>query len=246
MSVSPRRASAPRRRAAVANSRWHCWRRERAAFSSRLPARPALARRVRAQLPHACAPAWRLAHRSGGRELFVFAGTPVVKRARSAPARQRVRPAAARAMFQQGFPSGQVPDWLQQPPPMLGSGGAPFAPPVAPTMAQAPLPSSAAGVSVLQAHSRHIWVGNLVGSITEAELHTQFSRFGPVDGISTYPGRNYAFVNMKARRGAARLCPLGLPREARRSDLIVAADLLFQRRLSPAPSLRSARWRARP
>ena len=106
-------------------------------------------------------------------------------------------------MYQQsGFPSG-VPDWLQQPqlppPPLLGAGGAPFAPPVAPTMAMAPLPSAAAGVSVLQAHSRHIWVGNLVGAITEAELHAAFSRYGPVDGVSTYPGRNYAFVNMKAR-----------------------------------------------
>ena len=119
-------------------------------------------------------------------------------------------------MYQQpGFPNG-VPDWLQQPPamqqppppPMLGVGGAPFAPPVAPTMAMAPLPSAAAGVSVLQAHSRHIWVGNLVGSITEAELHAAFSRYGAVDGVSTYPGRNYAFVNMKARR-------LTLPRALR-------------------------------
>ena len=121
-------------------------------------------------------------------------------------------------MYQQpGFPNG-VPDWLNQPqppppPPMMSAGGVPFAPPVAPTMAMAPLPSAAAGVSVLQAHSRHIWVGNLVGSITEAELHAAFSRYGAVDGVSTYPGRNYAFVNMKARRvGLPRaLCPLADP-----------------------------------
>ena len=121
-------------------------------------------------------------------------------------------------MFPQpGFPGGQaMPDWLQQqpppPPPMLGSGGLPFAPPVAPSMARealevfAPLPSATAGVSVQQAHSRHIWVGNLVNAITEAELHAAFSRYGAVDGVSTYTGRNYAFVNMKVRRCALVAC----------------------------------------
>ena len=148
-------------------------------------------------------------------------------------------------MFQQpDFPNGQVPDWLVQqppPPPMLSTGGAPFAPPVAPTMAVAPVPSSSAGVSVLQAHSRHIWVGNLVGAITEAELHAAFSQYGAVDGISTYAGRNYAFVNMKARRR-------GSPRAARSATTVMVAhgSRLVPRRRSPARWLRSTRCRARP
>ena len=151
------------------------------------------------------------------------------------------------SMYQQpGFPNG-VPDWLQQPPPMqqpppppmLGVGGVPFAPPVAPTMAMAPLPSAAAGVSVHQAHSRHIWVGNLVGSITEAELHAAFSRYGAVDGVSTYPGRNYAFVNMKARRR-------GLPRALRLLADPNSAPTPLKRRPWPAPWLPSPRCRARP
>lgn len=147
-------------------------------------------------------------------------------------------------MYQQpGFPNG-VPDWLSQPqppppPPMLGAGGAPFAPPVAPTMAMAPLPSAASGVSVLQAHSRHIWVGNLVGSITEAELHAAFSRYGAVDGVSTYPGRNYAFVNMKASR-------CGLPRAVRPRGDPNSVPTPPKRRPWPAPWLPSPLCRAHP
>jgi Holliday junction resolvase-like predicted endonuclease len=35
--------------------------------------------------------------------------------------------------------------------------------------------------------------------VGEDELRASFCRFGEVDSITTYAGRNYAFVNMKAR-----------------------------------------------
>lgn len=145
----------------------------------------------------------------------------IVKAARALLRPRRGAPGVAAMFPQPGFPGGEaMPAWLQQQPPpapMLGSGGLPFAPPVAPSMAMAPLPSATAGVSVQQAHSRHIWVGNLVNAITEAELHAAFSRYGAVDGVSTYTGRNYAFVNMKARR-CALLCVRGL---AQRGDTLI-------------------------
>ncbi|KAH7424540.1 hypothetical protein KP509_11G013200 [Ceratopteris richardii] len=48
-----------------------------------------------------------------------------------------------------------------------------------------------------EAPSRHLWVGNVSASVTEAELAEQFSRFGDIESITAYPSRNYAFVNLK-------------------------------------------------
>lgn len=46
--------------------------------------------------------------------------------------------------------------------------------------------------------SRHLWVGNVSTSVTEAELAEQFSRFGDIESVTAYPSRNYAFVNFKS------------------------------------------------
>ncbi|KAI5062058.1 hypothetical protein GOP47_0022597 [Adiantum capillus-veneris] len=49
-----------------------------------------------------------------------------------------------------------------------------------------------------EAPSRHLWVGNVSTSVTEAELAEQFSRFGDIESVTAYPSRNYAFVNFKS------------------------------------------------
>ena len=66
-------------------------------------------------------------------------------------------------------------------------------------------------------HSRHLWLGNLVEAVTSEELRRRFGAFGEVEGVTTYPGRNYAFVNMAtvpgavAALGALSGSPLGGP-----------------------------------
>ena len=69
----------------------------------------------------------------------------------------------------------------------------------------------------MQVHSRHLWLGNLVEAVTGDELRRRFGTFGEVEGVTTYPGRNYAFVNMAtvpgavAALGALNGSPLGGP-----------------------------------
>ncbi|KAK1319902.1 Flowering time control protein FPA [Acorus calamus] len=45
--------------------------------------------------------------------------------------------------------------------------------------------------------SVNLWVGNLGSDTTESDLMGIFAKYGALESVSTYPSRNYAFVNFK-------------------------------------------------
>nr|XP_043632858.1 flowering time control protein FPA-like isoform X2 [Erigeron canadensis] len=59
--------------------------------------------------------------------------------------------------------------------------------------------------SATAAASNNLWVGNLSADVTDSDLHDLFSKHGgPVDSITCYPSRSYAFVNMKTPEDAVK------------------------------------------
>ncbi|KAJ7561611.1 hypothetical protein O6H91_03G035800 [Diphasiastrum complanatum] len=50
--------------------------------------------------------------------------------------------------------------------------------------------------------SRHLWVGNVSSSISEAVLKQKFGKFGVLENVTLYPHRSYAFVNFKSQADA--------------------------------------------
>ncbi|XP_078432507.1 flowering time control protein FPA-like isoform X2 [Wolffia australiana] len=50
--------------------------------------------------------------------------------------------------------------------------------------------------------SHNLWVGNLPPDTVDAELTAIFAKYGPLDSVSTYAVRNYAFINFKHLDGA--------------------------------------------
>ncbi|KAG6550053.1 hypothetical protein Mapa_008567 [Marchantia paleacea] len=45
--------------------------------------------------------------------------------------------------------------------------------------------------------SRHLWVGNVSQEVTEGQLVEKFSKYGPIESVTVYSQRNYAFINFK-------------------------------------------------
>ncbi|KAL3687423.1 hypothetical protein R1sor_013732 [Riccia sorocarpa] len=45
--------------------------------------------------------------------------------------------------------------------------------------------------------SRHLWVGNVSQEVTESLLREKFSKYGPIESVTVYSQRNYAFINFK-------------------------------------------------
>ncbi|CAH9100196.1 unnamed protein product, partial [Cuscuta europaea] len=50
--------------------------------------------------------------------------------------------------------------------------------------------------------SRHLWIGNLSQSLSEASFTNHLLRFGELESVAFQPGRSYAFVNYKHESGA--------------------------------------------
>ena len=50
--------------------------------------------------------------------------------------------------------------------------------------------------------SRHLWVGNLTGEISQEMVAHEFAQFGETENVTLYSDRNYAFVNFKWQQDA--------------------------------------------
>ncbi|XP_052206411.1 flowering time control protein FPA [Diospyros lotus] len=54
--------------------------------------------------------------------------------------------------------------------------------------------------------SSNLWVGNLATDVTDADLMNLFSKYGPIDSVTSYASRSYAFVHFKRVEDAKAAC----------------------------------------
>jgi len=60
-----------------------------------------------------------------------------------------------------------------------------------------PRPGYGGGRGDFETPSSHLWVGNLPPDVSEPYLTELFGNHGPLDGITSYASRGYAFVYYK-------------------------------------------------